>query len=113
VVRSLALTKTGFTAEMELLDPAGLPIVAQTVTVSAGAEGAMRYLDFDARLKGVRSVTFKDSTEGIFAIRTATWMEQNHGGRMRCPAGEGEQSCWGRRAPWVDFSGARNGERCA
>jgi hypothetical protein len=110
VVRSVSTIRNGFTAEMELLDPAGLPIVAQWVTVTAGVDGQMRYLDFDAVLRGIRSSTFKDSTEGIFAMRVASWMEQSKSGRMRCPSGEGEQNCWGRRAPWVDFSGAHNGE---
>jgi hypothetical protein len=110
VVKSVTTTPSGFKAELDWLDPAGQPIVHQSLTISVSTEGKVCKLDFDAVLKGIRKSTFRDTKEGIFALRTATWMEQDHGGKLTCPSGETEAKCWGRRAPWVDFSGVHDGE---
>ncbi len=110
VVKSVVETRSGFKADLEWLDPAGHPIVHQSLTVAVSSDARIRYLDFDAVLTGIKKSTFRDTKEGIFAIRTATWLEQDHGGKLTCPSGESEANCWGRRAPWVDFSGVHEGQ---
>lgn len=110
VVKSVEESPSGFRAEVDWLAPSGQPILHQFLTVTVSASGKLRNLDFDARVKAVRRSTFRDTKEGIFAIRTATWIEQDHGGKLTCPSGETEKNCWGVRAPWVDFSGVHDGE---
>jgi hypothetical protein len=43
---------------------------------------------------------------GTLAVRVAESMEERRGGRIVNAYGAvGEEECWGRRAPWVDYSG--------
>lgn len=73
----------------------------------------LRTMDFDIRLTAVEKVTFGDTKEGVFAIRLASPLEEKRagGGKMVNAEGKvGEKQVWGKRSPWVDYSGQLEGE---
>lgn len=80
-----------------------------------------RVIDFDITLTaGDGPVRFGDTKEGTLAIRLATELEEDHfgatgiarTGRIRSADGKtGELQAWGKRAPWVDYSGSIEGNK--
>ena len=71
-----------------------------------------RVMDFDITLTASETVTFKDTKEGMFAIRLATELEEKNSGKMHNAEGAvGEKNVWGKRSPWVDYAGTLGGER--
>ncbi|MFX0101979.1 MAG: PmoA family protein [Candidatus Hodarchaeota archaeon] len=72
----------------------------------------MQQIDFDIKLMANKGdVLFGDTKEGGFlSIRVATSMDGNKGGFIENSfGGKNESECWGKRAPWVDYSGPVNG----
>jgi hypothetical protein len=70
-------------------------------------EPDIRMIDFDIRLTASEPVKFGDTKEGTFAIRLADSMTEKAGGGVMSNAG-GQQTMkmvWGKRSPWVDYSG--------
>ena len=80
-----------------------------------------RLVDFDLKLTaGSSAVKLGDTKEGTFAIRLATELEENRPevtgiprtGRILSATGKaGETQAWGKRAPWVDYSGSLRGKK--
>lgn len=63
-----------------------------------------RAIDFTFKLKAPNtSVTFEDTKEGMFAIRVADWLSEDHGtGEYLSSEGERtEENVWGKRAKWM------------
>jgi predicted dehydrogenase len=61
-------------------------------------------IDFDIYLTaGDERIIFDDTKEGMFAIRVADWLSEEHGtGQyLSSNGGVNEKDIWGRRAPWV------------
>nr|MDO8109535.1 PmoA family protein [Candidatus Sigynarchaeota archaeon] len=71
-------------------------------------------IDFTVTLKAVNDdVKFGDTKEGgLLSVRVATSMDGDKGGRIEnCYGAIGERECWGKQAPWVDYSGNVKGNR--
>jgi hypothetical protein len=56
---------------------------------------------------GEEAVTFGDTKEGSFGVRVAGSMDvqRKEGGRIVNSEGQTDEDAWGKRAPWVDYSG--------
>jgi len=70
-------------------------------------------IDFSMDLKAVDTkVVFKDTKEGMFAIRVAHWLKESGGtGKyLNCNGQETESQVWGRRARWVRLQGEKDGK---
>ncbi len=68
-------------------------------------------IDFNVTLIAAdTTVTFRDTKEGMFAIRTAHWLRENGGtGRyLSSRGGKSANDIWGRRSEWVRIEGTRN-----
>lgn len=80
-----------------------------------------RIIDIDLQLTAKADITFRDTKEGTFAIRTAPEFElagnpkapalPKRTGRMVNANGEEGKDIWGKRAPWVDYSAVVEGEK--
>lgn len=72
-----------------------------------------RAIDFTFNMKAQdQDVTFKDTKEGMFAIRVADWLSEEHGSGMYLNS-EGdttEAGVWGKRAKWVRLEGEHDGK---
>lgn len=71
-----------------------------------------RLMVYDIALKSVDvPVKFEDTKEGFLAIRVAPTMNGSVGGVIANAAGDvGEENCWGKTSPWVDYSGPVDGK---
>lgn len=72
----------------------------------------IRLLDFSLQLKAAfGDVTFGDTKEGgLISVRVAGSMKGSSGGLIRnAYGGLTEKECWGKAAPWVDYSGELEG----
>jgi len=84
---------------------------ARTMTFYSG-EGGNRTMDFDITLTAIEESVFGDTKEGAFAIRLARALEEEQTGTMvNADGGEKEKNVWGKRSPWVDYSGTLDGEK--
>jgi hypothetical protein len=82
-------------------------------TLTFGAEGESRYIDFDITIKAPDGpVTFGDTKEGCFGIRMPATMNPDSklGGRLVNSEGKTDADAWGKAAAWVDYSGPIDGE---
>ncbi len=83
----------------------------RVMTFHARGDGKTRIVDFDIKLTGVEKAKFGDTKEGVFAIRLAAQLDGKHSGKMQSAEGKvGEKLVWGKRSPWVDYSGKIDGE---
>lgn len=70
-----------------------------------------RLFDFEITLQaGDKEVTFGDTKEGTMAIRIAESMRVKRSGdgpkgKITASTGEQNTAAWGKRAPWVDYTG--------
>lgn len=103
-------------ATFEWQDPSGKPLLTETRRMTFYAHPTLRIVDFDIALKALKeSVTFGDTKEGTFAIRLAAGLEEMQkrslpdpprtGKMVSAEGAEGEKNVWGKRSPWVDYSG--------
>lgn len=115
--------KSGWIAAIfDWLDPAGNPILTETRRMVFYAEPNLRTIDLDIILAPVGSkVTFGDTKEGTLGIRLAPSLEEDSKGAPAAPkrtghmvnaeGAQGEKEVWGKRSPWVDYSGEVDGEK--
>jgi hypothetical protein len=84
------------------------------------ADGDLRVLDQRSEFRArYGAVTFGDTKEGgLFTLRVPTTMDAKDRGRIEnangqvYDSGQGEETTWGQRAAWVDYSGPlANGEQ--
>ena len=100
------------TVLFDWLDPNGKRLLTEKRTITFYAEAALRIMDFDIKLTGVRKTHFGDTKEGTFAIRVAAPLNERHTGKLVNAEGQaGEKNVWGKRSPWVDYSGEIDGEK--
>lgn len=70
-------------------------------------------IDLDIRLKAPnKKVVFKDTKEGMFAIRVADWLRERSGSGiyLNSNGDEKEKGVWGKRAEWLRLQGKKNGK---
>ncbi len=71
-------------------------------------------IDFTMTLTALdEKVVFKDTKEGMFAIRVAHWLKEkdNENSKYRSSNGdETEKNIWGKRAKWVTLEGKKDGK---
>jgi hypothetical protein len=97
-------------AVFEALDAFGKPIMTDTRTITFYSDPRLRIIDYDILFAAIEKVTFRDTKEGDFAIRLATSMTEQKGGRMVNAEGmETEKNVWGKRSAWVDYCGPVDG----
>ena len=102
-------------------EPGGDVLLTEARQMVFHSGSANRLVDFDLKLTAVsKAVKLGDTKEGTFAIRLATELEEDRPevtgiartGRIVSATGkEGELQTWGKRAPWVDYSGSLQGKK--
>jgi hypothetical protein len=98
---------------VDWVGPFGQPLLEEGRTIKIQADGDLRIIDHVSHLRAVHGdVTFGDTKEGgMFAIRVPTSMDAKEKGRIEnsegdvYDSGQGEETTWGKRAAWVDYSG--------
>jgi len=93
--------------------PEGQKLLEERRTCQIRAEGNLRIVDQRSEFRArYGDVTFGDTKEGgLFSIRVPTSMDAKDQGRIEnseglvFDSGQGEETTWGKRAPWVDYSG--------
>lgn len=99
-------------AVMEWRDPAGKTLLVEDRDMSFRADGDLRIIDVHVSLTAAIDVTIGDTKEGAFAIRLAEEFTERRGGRIVNAEGlVGMVNTWGKRSPWVDYTGVLDGER--
>lgn len=87
----------------------GKVVLTETTNVTIHPNRLMVY---DIRLTaGTEAVHFQDTKEGFLAIRVAPTMNAKTDGVIVNASGDvGEEKCWGKTSPWVDYSGPVDGK---
>jgi hypothetical protein len=117
IVKKVVELKNGnksglLTAIFDWVDYQGKPLLSENRTVVFYSDPALRIMDFDIRLTGIQKSHFGDTKEGTFAIRLTDPLNEMHSGKMVNAEGKvGEKNVWGKRSPWVDYSGELEGEK--
>jgi Methane oxygenase PmoA len=94
-------------------NPQGKPILRETRTLTFYSDPKLRTIDYDIKIDALEKLKFADTKEGTFGIRLATSMTEDAklGGRMVNAEGkETEKEVWGKRSPWLDYSGPVDGQ---
>ena len=107
-------------ASFDWLDAQGTRLLTETKRIVFHSHPTLRILDYEITLQAAQQVKFGDTKEGSFAIRLAAWMEEpdkrapetpKRTGKMVNAEGlETERNVWGKRSPWVDYFGEKDGE---
>ncbi len=95
------------------VDPDAKVICTDETSLTFGAKGDTRWIDFDITIRPVdEPVKFGDTKEGTFGIRVAGTMKVDAGlgGRIVNSAGQTDKEAWGKPASWVDYQGPIDGE---
>jgi hypothetical protein len=107
------------------LKPDGKPLLTETRKMTFYARtDDRRVIDFEFDFAAIEKAVFRDTKEGTFALRVATPLQEPptkpvngpsgpaRTGKLRNAAGgEREAGVWGKRSPWVDYSGELDGEK--
>lgn len=93
------------------LDKSEKPLLRETTTVSIYADHTIAY-DMTLTPAGEEPIEFGDTKEGFFALRVRDELREKGGTGTITNAngGVGEADCWGKPAPWVDYSGTVQGK---
>lgn len=94
--------------ENDWIAPDGRRIVCDVRRVAFSCERDRRVIDFDIRLIARDAgVVFGDTKEGTLGIRVAgsIKVDANQGGSITNASGDQNAAAWGKRSPWVDYSG--------
>jgi hypothetical protein len=99
-------------ATFDGLDPNGKAIMKETRTLTFHSGPKLRIIDYEIEIDPLEKLTFGDTKEGTFGIRLATSMTEDKGkGKMvNAEGGQTEKQVWGKRSPWVDYSGPVDGK---
>ena len=104
--------KGSVAAELEWRDAAGEAVLKERRKMTFHGDSRLRYIDCEFHLTAVGKVKFGDTKEGSFAIRVAAPLNERHSGTLTNAHGEtGEKNVWGKRSPWMDYSGEIDGEK--
>ena len=88
-------------------------VLEDTRTLTFGTDGENRYIDFDITLTALdKPVTFGDDKEGTMGIRVAGSLKPDAkmGGKLINAQGDEDGKTWGKKSPWVDYSGPVDGK---
>ncbi len=99
--------------ENEYLGPDGKKSVTEIRKITFRVEGDTRLIDWDQEfLAKDGEVTFGDKKDAGLSIRVPTSMavDTKKGGHIITSTGITDKDAWGKRAPWVDYSGPVDGE---
>lgn len=91
----------------------GAKVLEDQRTLTFGTDGESRYIDFDITLTALdKAVTFGDDKEGVMGIRVAGSLKPDAklGGKLVNAKGDENQKAWGKKSPWVDYSGPVDGK---
>lgn len=94
--------------ENDWIAPDGRRIVCDVRRVAFSCDRDRRVIDFDIRLIARDAdVVFGDTKEGTLGIRVAgsIKVDANQGGSITNASGDQNAAAWGKRSPWVDYSG--------
>jgi hypothetical protein len=76
------------------------------------ADPVTRTIDIDATFTARTDAQFADTKEGFFAIRVSDSISGKNGGIMtNSDDAQTEKQVWGKRADWVDYDGAADGQK--
>ncbi len=99
----------------------GTPLLTDETTVRITREGNATRFDYEVKLLATHgAVTLGDTEEGTMAVRVNEALRVSHGkgkdkragtGRLVNANGDSGTNAWGKRAPWVDYSGPLPGGR--
>ncbi len=94
------------------ITPSGKVILRQEADFSFRAESNWQAIDLSFLLTAQKEkVTFRDTKEGMMALRLASSLREDNSGRYLNAAGqETEAGVWGKRSPWVALRGTIDGE---
>jgi hypothetical protein len=90
------------------VSPGGKRVCEDERKLVFGVGKDLRWIDFDVTVTaGDEPVTFGDTKEGSFGVRVAGSMDvqRKEGGKIINSEGQTDDEAWGKRAPWVDYSG--------
>ena len=115
-ITELTSGKSGsITADLSWHAPDGSELVKERRTMTFSS-GNPRTVDFDIALTATADLVFGDEKDGVFGIRLAHELEEPlasdpiRTGQMTASNGcHQEKECWGKRADWMDVSGAIGG----
>lgn len=105
-------------ADFEWLTPTREVLLTENRTMWFREAGDNRIIDFDITLRAeVRAVKLGDTKEGTFAVRVAAPLRETAPDRrpgqgviVNAEGKRGEKETWGKRSPWVDYSGPVGGK---
>ncbi len=101
------------TTRNDWLDPEGKKVCEDERTLTFGAKGDARWIDFDITLKATEGpVKFGDTKEGTFGVRVAGPMkvDAKKDGHIVNSHGDVDKKTWGKQSPWVDYYGPTGDE---
>lgn len=119
---SIDRCESGETASLETtsrwVDGEGKPVLTERRTMIFSTDEAARSIDVMLELVAdAGPVTFGDTKEGSFALRVRPQLQpkdsngsQGASGRLVNSEGLVDAAAWGKRARWVDYSGAVDGK---
>lgn len=99
--------------QLQWVDATGHPLLDERRRLAIYATTSVRLLDLEIALTPARvAVLFGDTKEGgPLALRVNSAIEGRRGGLIEnAHGGRREAETWGKRAPWVDYSGTIDGE---
>ena len=96
------------------LSSEGKAVCEDERTLTFGAAGDRRWIDFDITIKAAEvEVTFGDTKEGTMGVRVAApiKVDAGQGGKIVNSEGQTDRDAWGKRAAWVDYCGSIEGQK--
>lgn len=99
-------------ALFDLVSPDGRAIGEETQAYTFRGDESTRSIDCEFTIAANHGpIKMGDTKEGTFAIRVAKDLEEPKAHMLNSNGGAGEKKIWGKRANWVDYSGAVAGEK--
>ncbi|HUS07072.1 MAG TPA: PmoA family protein [Bryobacteraceae bacterium] len=101
-----------FSAIFNWLDTSGKKLMTEKRTMTFRDASPNRIIDIDVDLHAVEKIGFGDTKEGTFALRLADSLAEKKTGTMVNAEGARKmKDVWGKKSPWVDYSGDLDGEK--
>ena len=100
------------TSTADWITPVGKVVLRQEADFTFRAESDWQAIDLSFVLTAQKEkVTFRDTKEGMMALRLASQLREDKSGRYLNAAGkEAEAGVWGKRSAWVALRGTIDGE---
>ena len=99
-------------ALFDLIGPDGNTLGSETQQYTFRGDNATRMVDCEFTITANHGpLKMGDTKEGTFAIRVVKALEEPAAKMLNSEGKVGEKNVWGKRADWVDYSGAVEGEK--